>query len=68
MNVVFEGKGSTDQYARGKSCPRCKRRRVRYLGTTVISGNPLSPASDVDVDHHYRCGDPDCGQEWEGSE
>jgi|GEM_PF-2000002 len=65
MSAVFEGKGSANRYQPSKSCPRCNRRSVTYVGTTVHHGNPLSPAADVDLDHHYACGHPTCGHEWD---
>ena len=37
-------------------CPGCGARELSETAQTIISGNPLSPASDVEMEVHYQCG------------
>jgi hypothetical protein len=62
--VSFDGKGSVRILEKNKRCPKCKGRGIYYLGSDVIRGNPMSPASDAEVDHHFQCRKEKCQHEW----
>lgn len=49
-------------YKPNKTCGKCKQSAVYHLGTDFINGNPMTGASDCDVDHIYRC--KSCGYKW----
>jgi len=58
----FGGKHSTKRLEKNKQCPKCKKKGVYYLGSSVAHGNPFTPAADTEVDHYYEC--PHCQHEW----
>jgi len=45
-------------------CPRCGSRGGWRKGSDVLHGNPYTPASDSEVEHHYTCVDTTCGHAW----
>ena len=62
--MAFDGRGSADSLEKGHKCPKCKKKgSVYYVGSTVVHGNPFSPAADTEVDHHYEC--RNCNHEWD---
>jgi hypothetical protein len=65
-SMGFDGKGSEHELEDDIPCPKCKQKgKVYYLGSDVLHGNPYTPASDTEVDHHYRC--EGCMHEWSKS-
>ena len=59
----FDGRGSEYRLEKEHECPNCQQRgHVYYLGSSVMHGNPYTPAADTEVDHHYRC--TRCGHEF----
>lgn len=48
----------------GPACPTCGRRPATRLGSDVLHGNPATPASDTEIEVHYRCADDACGHGW----
>jgi DNA-directed RNA polymerase subunit M/transcription elongation factor TFIIS len=64
MSADFEGQGSTDRPAPKLKCPKCKQTgHVHYTGSSVMHGNPYTPAADTEVTHYYEC--KNCNHEWE---
>lgn len=60
----FDGKYSEKRLNESKKCPKCKKSgKVYYIGSTVVHGNPYTPAADTEVDHHYIC--ENCNKEWD---
>lgn len=63
MSANFNGKDACDQIKENKLCRGCSTTgKVHYIGSEVVRGNPYSPASDTEIDHHYRC--DHCNDEW----
>ncbi|RMG14258.1 MAG: hypothetical protein D6731_10590 [Planctomycetota bacterium] len=58
----FGGRGSARDYRAQETCPRCGARGVYYTGSSVLHGNPYSPAADTEVEHFEEC--PRCGHSW----
>ncbi len=48
----------------GKTCPRCRRRSVFFLLSSVSHGNISTPASDTEGEFLYECADPRCRYSW----
>jgi len=56
VSANFAGKHSEHQHQPGTKCPKCGQQQVFYLGSSVLHGNPYTPASDTEVSHHFACG------------
>jgi hypothetical protein len=48
----------------GKKCPECKQNSGKLVYTDHIQGNIYTPAADTEVEHHYRCTNPECKHTW----
>jgi len=59
---MFGGRGSEKVLQPETPCPRCKRKGIHYVGSSVLHGNPYTPAADTEVEHHYAC--PHCQHAW----
>lgn len=59
---MFDGEGSEDRPEPHVPCPACKTKPTRFTGSSVLHGNPFSPAADTEVEHYYRC--PKCEHRW----
>ncbi|EAY27498.1 hypothetical protein [Microscilla marina] len=57
-----EEEQSSGSYEPDKTCWKCKQATVYHLGTDFVNGNPMTGASDCEVDHIYRC--KSCGNKW----
>ena len=58
----FDGKYSCSSFEKGKKCRKCRKEKVYYTGSSVVHGNPFTPAADTEVDHYYQC--KNCQYEW----
>jgi DNA-directed RNA polymerase subunit M/transcription elongation factor TFIIS len=62
--MSFDGRDSEETLLPAKECPKChKKGWVYYRGSSVMHGNPYSPAADTEVDRHYEC--RNCYQQWD---
>jgi hypothetical protein len=52
-------------HEQGPPCPVCHRKGTIFVGSDVRHGNPMSPASDCDMSHFYRCPHAGCEHAWE---
>lgn len=52
---MFDGKGSERQLEQDTPCPKCEQKGVYFTGSSVLHGNPFSPAADTEIEHDYEC-------------
>jgi DNA-directed RNA polymerase subunit M/transcription elongation factor TFIIS len=60
--MSFDGEGSTQRLEPTTRCPKCHTLGVHYTGSSVLHGNPYTPAADTEIEHHYAC--PRCQHRW----
>lgn len=58
----FNGANSESRLEKGSKCPKCRKAGIYYTGSSVLHGNPYTPAADTEVEHHYSC--PHCQHNW----
>lgn len=60
--MSFDGAGSTRRLESTSKCPKCRVAGIYYTGSSVLHGNPYTPAADTEVEHHYECSR--CDHRW----